>query len=110
MLAVDNLERQRGQRRRVEGVPEGTHLEEEHAERRRETELWETIKVRSLSRLLVTTYGHSLLLLVLTGLLLLTLRLLTHRPRRVDPAGPAGSAGPCLGYCGRALCAAGPPA
>ena len=28
--------------------------EEEHAERRRETELWETIKVRSLSRLLVT--------------------------------------------------------
>lgn len=40
--------------------------QEEHAERRRETELWETIKVRSLSRLLVTAYGHSLLLLVLT--------------------------------------------
>ena len=40
--------------------------EEDHAERRRETELWETIKVRSLSRLLVTAHGHSLLLLVLS--------------------------------------------
>ena len=41
--------------------------EEQHAkERRRETELWESIKVKSLSRLLVTTYCHSLLLLVLT--------------------------------------------
>jgi len=41
--------------------------EEEHAEeRRQESQLWESIKVKSLSRLLVTAYGHSLLLLVLT--------------------------------------------
>ena len=39
----------------------------EREERRREAELWEAIKVKSITRLLAIAYGHSILLLVLTA-------------------------------------------
>ena len=63
----DNANDTNGEKGKEVNADDDDEEEEQHAkERRRETELWESIKVKSLSRLLVTTYCHSLLLLVLT--------------------------------------------